>query len=185
MPIDPTDLAKSIGALGSLDPERGLAPTLQQIADAAKQLFSADGAGLMLVDAEGQLRWASATDQTAQALEDGQERLAKGPCAVAFSQRLPAAIRDIRSEPDWQEFAQVLVGEGVCAALSVPVELDGGVIGALDVYARDPRDWDPSEIAALQAYGGLVASLLSAPRSPPRSRGAWPTSSRPPWSTAG
>jgi hypothetical protein len=50
---------------------------LQQIADAAKQLFSADGAGLMLVDAEGQLRWASASDQTAQSLEDGQERLAK------------------------------------------------------------------------------------------------------------
>jgi hypothetical protein len=28
MPIDPTDLAKNIGALGTLDPERGLAPTL-------------------------------------------------------------------------------------------------------------------------------------------------------------
>jgi hypothetical protein len=105
MPIDPTDLAKSIGALGSLDPERGLAPTLQQIADAAKQLFSADGAGLMLVDAEGQLRWASASDQTAQNVEDGQERLAQGPCAVAFSQRLPTAlvtsipIRTGRSSP--------------------------------------------------------------------------------------
>jgi signal transduction protein with GAF and PtsI domain len=36
------------------------------------------------------------------------------------------------------------------------------VIGTLDVYARAPRDWDPSEVAALQAYGGLVASLLSA-----------------------
>jgi GAF domain-containing protein len=162
MPIDPTDLARSIGALGSLDPERGLAPTLQQIADAAKQLFAADGAGLMLVDAEGQLRWASASDQTAQALEDGQERLAQGPCAVAFSQRLPAAIRNIQREPDWQEFAQVLIGEGVRAALSVPVELDGGVIGTLDIYAAAPRDWGPSEVAALQAYAGLMASLLSA-----------------------
>jgi GAF domain-containing protein len=126
MPIDPTVLAKSIGALGSLDPEQGLAPTLQQIADGAKQLFAADGAGLMLVDADGQLRWASASDQTAQAVEDGQERLAQGPCAVAFSQRLPAAIRDLRTEPDWREFTQVLVGEGIRAALSVPVELDGG-----------------------------------------------------------
>jgi hypothetical protein len=79
MPIDPTDLAKSIGALGSLDPDRGLAPTLQQITDAAKQLFAADGAGLLLVDADGQLRWASASDQTAQAVEDGHERLAQGP----------------------------------------------------------------------------------------------------------
>jgi GAF domain-containing protein len=162
MPIDPTDLAKSIGALGSLDPERGLALTLQQLTDAAKQLFGADAAGLMLIDAEGQLRWASASDQTAQTVENEQERLAQGPCAVAFSQRLPAAIRNIHTEPDWAEFTQVLVSEGVCAALSVPVELDGGIIGTLDIYARDPRDWDPSEVAALQAYAGLVASLLSA-----------------------
>jgi len=162
MPIDPTDLAKSIGGLDSLDPERGLAPTLQQIADATKQLFAADGAGLMLVDADGQLRWASASDQTAQTLEDGQERLAQGPCAVAFSQRLPAAIGNIKLEPDWAEFAQVLASEGICAALSVPVELDGGVIGTLDVYARDPREWGPSEVAALQAYAGVAASLLAA-----------------------
>jgi GAF domain-containing protein len=162
MPIDPTDLAKSIGALGSLDPGRGLASTLQQITDAAKQLFRADGAGLMLVDAEGQLRWASASDQSAQTLEDGQERLAQGPCAVAFSQRLAAAIRNLHTEPNWQEFTQVLLAEEICAALSVPVELDGGVIGTLDVYVGQPRDWDPSEVAALQAYAGLVASLLSA-----------------------
>ena len=162
MPIDPTDLAKSIGALGSLDPGRGLAPTLQQITDAAKQLFSADAAGLMLVDAEGQLRWASASDQSAQTVEDGQERLAQGPCAVAFSQRLPAAIGNIVTEPGWEEFAQLLLGEGISAALSVPVELNGGVIGTLDIYVGQPRDWDRSEVAALQAYAGLVASLLSA-----------------------
>jgi GAF domain-containing protein len=162
MPIDPTDLAKSIGALGSLEPERGLARTLQQVTDGAKQLFRADAAGLMLIDAEGQLRWASASDQTAQTVEGEQERLAQGPCAVAFSQRLPAAIRNIHTEPDWAEFTQVLVSEGVCAALSVPVELDGGVIGTLDIYAREARDWDPSEVAALQAYAGLMASLLSA-----------------------
>jgi GAF domain-containing protein len=162
MPIDPTDLANSIGALGNLDPQRGLARTLQQVSDGAKQLFAADGAGLMLIDEQGQLRWASASDQTAQTIEDGQERLAQGPCAVAFSQRLPAAIRDIHTEPDWQEFAQVLLSQGVCAGLSVPVELDGGVIGTLDIYSGQPRDWDPSEVAALQTYAGLVASLLSA-----------------------
>ena len=87
MPIDPTELTKSIGALGSLDPDHDLAPTLQQIVVAAKQLFEADGAGLMLIDREGQLRWASASDQTAQAAEDGQERLAQGPYMAAFGQR--------------------------------------------------------------------------------------------------
>ena len=184
MPIDPTELAKSIGGLGCLDPERGLARTLQQVTDRAKQLFRADAAGLMLVDADGALRWASASDQTAQTLEDEQERLAQGPCAVAFSQRLPAAIRDLQQEPDWQEFTQVLVSEGISAALSVPVELDGGVIGTLDIYTGGPRDWDPSEVAALQAYAGLMAAC-SWPRPRPRSRVDWPSSCRPPCSTGG
>jgi GAF domain-containing protein len=174
MPIDPTDLAKSIGALGSLDPERGLALTLQQVTDAAKQLFGADAAGLMLIDAEGQLRWASASDQTAQTLEDRQERLAQGPCAVAFSQRLPAAIRNIHTEPGWEEFAQVLVSESVFAALSVPVELDGGVIGTLDVYVGRPRDWDPSEVAALQAYGP-APRWATGSAAPPTSPATTPT----------
>jgi GAF domain-containing protein len=162
MPIDPTDLARSIGTLGTLDPEHDLARTMQQVVDAAKQLFRADAAGLMLVDQDGALRWASATDQSAQTVEVGQEKLAKGPCAVAFSQRLPAAIGNINTEPNWQEFAQVLISERICAALSVPVELDGNPIGTLDIYTADPRDWDGSEVAALQAYAGLVASLLSA-----------------------
>src|SRR5919112_3356875 len=162
MPIDPSDLTKSIGAIGSLDPEQGLAPTLQQIVVAAKQLFEADGAGLMLIDAEGRLRWASASDQTAQTLEDGQERLAEGPCMVAFSQRAPAAIRDISHEPQWGELGRVLAGEGLGAALSAPVEVDGSAIGTLDLYSNLPWDWDDSEIAALQTYAGLTASLLTA-----------------------
>jgi GAF domain-containing protein len=162
MPIDPTDLTKSIGAIGSLDPAQGLAPTLQQVVMAAKQLFSADGAGLMLADQEGCLRWASASDQTAQTVEDGQERLAQGPCAAAFSQRAPAAICDIAAQPESGELGRVMLDEGISAALSVPVELDGSPIGTLDIYSSTPSDWDESEVAALQAYAGVVASLLSA-----------------------
>jgi GAF domain-containing protein len=162
MPIDPSELTKSIGALGTLDPDHDLAPTLQQIVIAAKQLFQADAAGLMLIDRQGQLRWASASDQTAQTLEDGQERLAQGPCMVAFSQRAPAAIRDIGHEPQWGELGRVLAGEGIGAALSAPVEVDGSAIGTLDIYSNLPWDWDDSELAALQTYAGLVASLLAA-----------------------
>jgi GAF domain-containing protein len=81
---------------------------------------------------------------------------------VAFSQRAPAAIRDISHEPQWGELAQVLLGEGICAALSGPVDLDGSAIGTLDIDSSDPWDWDDSEITALQTYAGLVASLLTA-----------------------
>ena len=63
-----------------LDPGRDLAATLEQTVVAAKQLFVVDGAGIMLGDADGRLRWASASDPLAQVLEDNQEALAAGPC---------------------------------------------------------------------------------------------------------
>ncbi len=162
MSIDPAELASSIGALDTLSLESGLARTLQQVLGSAKALFEVDRAGLMLVDHAGALRWASASDQVAEPVAAGQERLAQGPCMLAFAQRAPAAVRDISAEPGWRELAQVCIDEGIHAALSVPVQVGGGPVGTLDIYVAAPREWDDSEAAALQAHAGLVASLLVA-----------------------
>jgi hypothetical protein len=116
MPIEPAQLAGSLGALSSLDVDQGLDVTLQQVLRSATTLLDADRAVLMLVDQAGALRWASAS----------------GP------------------------------GEAVAGALSMPVEVGGGPVGTLDVYVGAPREWADSAVAALQAYAGLVASLLVA-----------------------
>src|SRR3954465_6716541 len=135
MPIQPAALAASIGALHPLDVEHGFARTLQQIVDAAKTLFHADAAGLMLADADGALRWASASDPAAQTIAAGQEQLAQGPCLTAFTQQAPAALRDATLDLVYLELTAVLLAEGIMAGLSVPVEVEGGPIGTLDVYA--------------------------------------------------
>ena len=96
MPIDPSMLAKSIGTLTDLHPDQDLPATLQQAVVAAKQLFDADAAGVMLVDSDGQLRWASASDQRAQVLEDNQEVFAAGPCREASP---PAGRRSCMMRP--------------------------------------------------------------------------------------
>jgi GAF domain-containing protein len=177
MPIEPSMLAKSIGTLTDLDPTGDLAATLKQAVLAAKQLFDAQAAGVMLADADGSLRWASASDQRAQILEDNQEIFAAGPCAQAFTTGRPAVMHDATLERRWGEIALTFVEVQIRSGLSVPVELGGGPIGTLDLYATDPRGWDDLEITALQAYAGVVASLRR-PRS--SSKVPWPTSSRPP-----
>jgi len=162
MSIDPAKLASSIGALDTLSLESSLARTLQQVLDSAKALFDADRAGLMLVDHAGALRWASASDQVAEPVAADQERLAQGPCMLAFAQRAPVAVPDLSVEPGWRALAQVCIDGGIHAALSVPVQVGGGPVGTLDIYVAVPKEWDDSEAAALQAYAGLVASLLAA-----------------------
>jgi transcriptional regulator with GAF, ATPase, and Fis domain len=162
VPIDPAELAASIGTLYDLDLENGLASTMQRVVVAAALLLRADAAGLMLADTRGQLRWASASDQRAQAIEERQEATATGPCVAAFSQRGPAVVNDLPVQQDGPRQASWDAEVGMRAGLSVPVDLQGGPIGTLDVYAISPRDWDDSEISALQAYAGIAASLLGA-----------------------
>ncbi|HET8789175.1 MAG TPA: GAF domain-containing protein, partial [Actinomycetes bacterium] len=134
MPIDPAMLAKSIATLTDLDPERDLAATLDQAVVAAKQLFAVDAAGIMLADADGKLRWASASDLLAQTLEDNQETFAAGPCLEAFTTGRPAVMREATLEPRWGEITLAFVELQIRSGLSVPVELGGGPIGTLDVY---------------------------------------------------
>jgi GAF domain-containing protein len=163
MPIEPAHLARSLGALDTVDVAQGLARTLQQVLRSAKTLLDADRAGLMLVDQAGALRWASASDRIAEAGEGDLDRLAQGPCTTAFAQRAPAAVPDLSAEPGRRTLAQVGVEDGNHAALSVPVQVGGGgPVGTLDVHVTAPREWDDSQVAALQAYAGLVASLLAA-----------------------
>jgi GAF domain-containing protein len=160
MPIDPLMLATSIATLTDLDPEQDLTSTLEQAVVAAKQLFEVEAAGIMLGDADGRLRWASASDPLAQVLEDNQETFAAGPCLQAFASGQPAVIGDATLEPRWGEITLALVELQIRSALSVPVQLGGGPIGTLDVYAAAPGGWDATEVSALQTYAGLVATLL-------------------------
>jgi GAF domain-containing protein len=162
MPIDPARLARSLGALDTLDLEEGLAEALHQVLGSAKTLLDADMTGLMLVDHAGALRWASAADPMVESHEGELEQLAHGPCRVAFAQRAPAAVPGRNVEPRWSELAQAGIDAGIHAGLSVPVFVGGGPVGTLDVYVTAPKAWDDSDSAALQAYAGLVASLLVA-----------------------
>jgi hypothetical protein len=67
MTIEPAQLAKSLGALDTLDLEGSLARTLQQVLRSAKTPLDADRIGLMLVDPAGALRWASGSDRVVEA----------------------------------------------------------------------------------------------------------------------
>ena len=80
----------------------------------------------------------------------------------AYTTGKPAVMYDATLERRWGEITLTFVDVQIRSCLSVPVELGGGPIGSLDVYAADPRGWDQSEVSALQAYAGVVGSLLAA-----------------------
>ena len=177
MPIDPAALARNLSSLAALDAEQDLPRAMQQITSAAKALLGVDGAGLMLADERGELRWATASDQETQIIEEGQERLGQGPCVNAFAEHAPMAMRDAAKEPHWGKITDVVTGQDMRAGLSVPVQLEGGPIGSLDLYSAEPRDWDRGRSAPPRCMRRWRQRCSARPL-PPRSRVGWPTSCR-------
>jgi len=137
------------------------AELLEQAVLAARGLPGVAGAGLMLVDAEGQLRFAVATDDAGSRFERIQEEIGAGPCQSAFRRDDLTATADLPADGRWPELARRLTGSPVRAVLAVPTAIGGGPVGTLNVYRDRPHRWDAEETAALGAYGQLLNRLLT------------------------
>jgi GAF domain-containing protein len=161
MPIDPDALATSVARLEGVDPvDTGLDAALELAVAETAGLFGVDGAGLMLVDGDGDLRGTTASDRPGSMLENLQEQFGEGPCVDAFLKDAPVLADDLGADPRWPSVGPLAAGHGVRAVLGVPIDLRDGPMGTLNVYAARPRGWDDSEVAAIQAYTRVIASLL-------------------------
>ena len=117
MPIDPAALARKPQLTGR--PGRRTRPRADDAADhqCGQGPAGVDGAGLVLADERGQLRWATASDQQTQTIEEGQERLGEGACVNAFAEHAPMAMRDATKEPQWGKITDVVTGQEMRAGL--------------------------------------------------------------------
>jgi GAF domain-containing protein len=161
MPIDPDALTKSVARLEGVDPvDTGLDAALELAVAETDGLFGVDGAGLMLIDADGVLCSTAASDRPGGMLESLQEQFGEGPCVDAFLKDGPVLAEDLAADPRWPSVGPLAAGHGVRAVLGVPIDLRDGPMGTLNVFAAHPRGWDDSEVAAIQAYTRVIASLL-------------------------
>jgi GAF domain-containing protein len=163
MSIDRDALAMSVARLEGVDPvDTGLDAALQLAVAETDDLFDVDGAGLMLLGTDGVLRYVAASDEAGRMLEALQEQFGEGPCVDAFLEDGPVIAGDLGADPRWPSVGPLAAGHGVRAVLGVPIDLREGPVGTLNVYAAQPHRWDDSDVAAIQAYTRVIASLLRA-----------------------
>jgi GAF domain-containing protein len=163
MTIDPDALAKSVARLEGVDPvDTGLDAALELAVAETDDVFQVDGAGLMLLSEDGVLRYTAASDEPGRMLEALQEQFGEGPCVDAFLTDAPVLAGDMGADPRWPSVGPLAARHGVHAVLGVPVDLRDGPVGTLNVYAAQPHQWDKADVAAIEAYTRVVASLLRA-----------------------
>ena len=137
-----------------------LAATLHEVAEAAALLVRADGAGLMLADQAGALRWVTATGEAEQAFERAQRDLGEGPCIDAFAGNEVVRSTDLRADPRWPRLAPAVATNQIRGVLSVPVGLGADILGTCNAITHSPRGWTDADAAAIVAFGAVIGRLL-------------------------
>ena len=114
---------------------------MHQIVQTTHAIFSVDGAGLMLADAEHHLRNAAVSDDRVRHLEELQIRHQEGPCITAFDDKVLVGAEDLTSDPRWPSFSRAAVERGVRAVLASPIPYNQDAVGVVAVLSLERHPW--------------------------------------------
>lgn len=162
MHIDDAALDAAMGRLAKQQFSRmGVRDAVELVVRSMPTLFSADGAGLLLLDDTQDLRHVASTDEGAHILEAVQETAGRGPCVSSLVDGEVVVVKDICTDERWPELRPVLVENGIRAIIGAPVHVAETPIGSLNVYRRDVYGWDRSDVAALLGFNQLLERVLA------------------------
>jgi hypothetical protein len=117
------------------------------------------GAELMLTG-QGSVRTVAATSPAARALDEAQHEHGDGPCLAAVRSGQVVSCPDYLLEQRWPAVLREAAAAGVNSSLSVPLSVDGTVMGALNLYSRSPRAFDvPAQRTASMLARQSAATL--------------------------
>ena len=158
--IDQAAVERSLSTLRQRTSAGGLTGALNEVITGARALFSASGAGVMMLDDNTLLCAVAATNEPARLLEQRQEQTGHGPCVDALTLDRTIHTADLAVDDRWPELLPEVPEAGVRAVLGVPIRASGVAVGSLNVYRAQPGEWNESELFALEPYGNLIEGLL-------------------------
>jgi PAS domain S-box-containing protein len=137
-----------------------LAEALHRVVRTAVPLLRADGAGLMLADADGTLHVVTGSDQDEQAFERAERDLGEGPCIDAFASGEVVRTSDLRADPRWPRLGPTARTNQIRGVLAAPVLHDGQAVGTCNAYTTAPRAWTDYDVEAIRAYAAMLSQLI-------------------------
>lgn len=118
----------------------GVELTPAGMCSACVDLLAADGAGIVVMGAEGVPGATFASNSLAATLDELQFTLGVGPSVEAYERGVPIRGIDLNAVPvvRWVGFCEPAVEAGARAVFSFPLQVGAARIGALTVYREEP-----------------------------------------------
>lgn len=134
-----------------------------RLVDSCTQLADADEAGLLLVDKDGELGIAAATNQSAHVVELLQLQSSEGPCLDAFRTGEPVRTGPLageQAEERWPEFAPMASAAGFDSVVAVPMRLREAVLGSLNLFRIGPGEATDQNVTSAQVLADLATIAI-------------------------
>lgn len=162
--VEPTDISSESDSLGLAAGLAGLA-TLVAGANTLEQLLtevasfamlavpSADGAGVTMLTL-GHPDTIVASQTFVRDVDAIQYRIGEGPCISAAANGTTRTSPDLGQDAEWPTFGPLAADLGVHSALSLPLQVNGDVLGALNVYSHQRDAFDGSSRRVGEQFAG-------------------------------
>jgi diguanylate cyclase (GGDEF)-like protein len=144
----------------TLGTDFSIAQTLDHLVLRIVDALRVSGAGIMLMDADGELHFVAASNDSAREIESLQNELHEGPCLAAYLSGEPVAVPDVGNDEQFPRFCERASRRGIRAVFAFPLSLDGQRLGALDLYRDTPGELDAEDIAAAKTLADVAAAYL-------------------------
>jgi GAF domain-containing protein len=138
-----------------------LETVLDRVAFAAKRSMAIDVEASVTVLGDDGARTAAATGQLAVVLDDSQYTNNSGPCLDAANDGTVHHITDVRTETRWPAFTAAAIERGARSSLSVPLQVQQRVVGALNIYGHHPDVFDEESVRIAEGFASYAAVAVA------------------------
>jgi len=158
---DPFELAQMFADIAhDLAQQPTLAETLEQtVTSAVDSVPGCDYAGVSWLRRDMGIETPAATDPIVAECDAAQYDLGEGPCVEATWEGEQYVVEDMRFEQRWPKFAARAAELGIGSMLACQLAAPQGVVGALNLYARETKAFDEEsqQIATVFASHASIA----------------------------
>ncbi|MBH0108729.1 GAF and ANTAR domain-containing protein [Salinibacterium sp. NG22] len=140
----------------TLTVDHDLVDVLHTFVERCAEIVRMDAGGLVLVNDAGELQLMTSTNEAAVMLESMQLEAAEGPCLDCFHTGNAVAIDNISASEASTEFRAAAVAQGFNSLLSIPMKVQGAVIGTMNLFRATTEAVSSRDAAVAQALADVA-----------------------------
>ena len=139
-----------------------LQEALSELKESVTAVLGLSGSWVTMAD-DGRLSFLTAMSQVSAELERDHAHLHpfSCPCRDAYSTGEVVRVTDVREQSTrWPEFSAFATRLSLAGVAAIPMRLADEIIGALNLYSPEPRDWSDEDIAVARVLANVATSYV-------------------------